>query len=173
MAYDPAAEEKNFADVELEHCFGVELPPQLRRKVKRESTHLTHPSMKSKIILQAASLATLLFMVLHMTSDVIEQAVGHVKYPIPVVVFVVWLYGTLMLSERVSGYIIMLLGGIIGAGMIVVHSPGLVVTNTGGFFAVWILFMVAMLGWFTAILSARALWMVFRTRYRSKRGTRE
>ena len=120
--------------------------------------------MNSKVILRAASLATLLFMVLHMTSDVIEQAVGHVKYPIPVAVFVVWLYGTLMLSERVSGYIIMLLGGIIGAGMIVLHSPGFVVTKTGGFFAVWILFMVATLGWFTAILAARALWTRFRTR---------
>jgi hypothetical protein len=119
--------------------------------------------MNSKVILRFASLATLLFMTLHMTSDVIEQAVGRVKYPIPVVIFVVWLYGTLMLSERVSGYIIMLLGGVIGAGMIVVHSPGLVVTKTGGFFAVWILFMVAMLGWFTAILSARALWMHFRS----------
>jgi len=125
--------------------------------------------MNSKGILRAASLATLLFMVLHMTSDVIEQAVGHVKYPIPVVVFVVWLYGTLMLSERVSGYIIMLLGGLIGALMIVLHSPGTVVTKTGGFFAVWILFMVATLGWFTAILSARALWAVFRSRRSSQR----
>lgn len=125
--------------------------------------------MNSKVILRAASLATLLFMVLHMTSDVIEQAVGHVKYPIPVAVFVVWLYGTLMLSERVSGYIIMLLGGLIGAGMIVIHSPGLVVTKTGGFFAVWILFMVAMFGWFTAILSARALWIHFRSRRSGQR----
>ena len=120
--------------------------------------------MNSKVILRAASLATLLFMVLHMTSDVIEQAVGHVKYPIPVAVFVVWLYGTLMLGERVSGYIIMLLGGVIGAGMIVIHSPGLVVTKTGGFFAVWILFTLATVGWFTAILAARALWMHFRSR---------
>jgi len=120
--------------------------------------------MNSKVILRAASLATLLFMVLHMTSDVVEQAVGHVKYPIPVAVFVVWLYGTLMLSDRVSGYIIMLLGGIIGAGMIVIHSPGLVVTKTGGFFAVWILFMLSMLGYFTAILAARALWMLFRSK---------
>ena len=57
----------------------------------------------------------------HLTDDVLRQAEGSVKYPIPVVVFVVWLYGTLMLSERVSGYIIMLLGGVIAAGMIVVH----------------------------------------------------
>ena len=125
--------------------------------------------MNNKTMLQTASLATLLLMTAHMTSDVIEQALGHVKYPIPVVIFVVWLYATLMLSERVSGYIIMLLGGLIGAGMIVIHSPGLVVTKTGGFLAVWILFALATVGWFTAILAARALWMRFRAG-RSSRG---
>lgn len=125
--------------------------------------------MNSRVILRVASLASLLFMILHMTSDVIEQPLGHVKYPIPVIVFVVWLYATLMLSERVSGYIIMLLGGIIAATMIVLHSPGLVVTKTGGFFAVWILFMLGMLGWFTAILAARALWIALRSRRSTQR----
>ena len=120
--------------------------------------------MNTKVILRTASLVSLLLTIVHLTGDVLEQAPGHVKYPIPVVIFVVWLYGTLMLSERVSGYIIMLLGGIIGAAMIVLHSPGTVVTKSGGFFFVWTLFMLSMTGWFTAILSARALWIVFRSR---------
>lgn len=127
--------------------------------------------MNNKTMLRTASLVTLLLMVVHMTNDVIDQPVGHVKYPIPVAVFVVWLYGTLVLSERVSGYIIMLLGGVIGAGMIVIHSPGTVVTQTGGFFRVWTLFMLGMTGWFTAILAARALWMAFRSRRSSQRAS--
>ena len=121
-------------------------------------------SMNSTVMLRTASLVSLLFTMLHLTSDVLDQPLGHVKYPIPVVIFVVWLYGTLMLSERVSGYVIMLLGGLIAAAMIVLHSPGTVVTKSGGFFFVWTLFLLGMTGWFTAILAARALWMVFRSR---------
>ena len=32
----------------------------------------------------------------HLTDDVVRQAEGAIKFPIPVLVFVVWLYGTLM-----------------------------------------------------------------------------
>ena len=120
--------------------------------------------MNNKTTLQAASLVSLFLMVCHMTSDVIDQPVGHVKYPIPVIVFVVWLYATLMLSESVLGLVIMLLGGLIGAMMIVLHSPGLVVRNSEGYLFVWTLFALATTGWFTAILAARALWLRIRSR---------
>ena len=120
--------------------------------------------MKHKVMLIVASLLSLLLTIVHLTQDVILQAEGHVKYPIPVVVFAVWLYGTLMLSDRVWGYIIMLLGGLIGAGMIIIHSPGLVVGKSGGFFFVWTMFALSTTGWFTMILAARALWTTFRSR---------
>jgi len=120
--------------------------------------------MKHNVVLTVTSLLSLLFMTFHMTHDVIRQAEGSVLYPIPVAVFALWLYGTLMLSDRVSGYIIMLLGGLIGAGMIVVHSRGFVVGNSGGFFFVWTLFAVSTTGWVTMILSARGLWGKFRSR---------
>jgi hypothetical protein len=120
--------------------------------------------MKHNVMLTVASLVTLLLTIVHLTQDVILQAEGHVKYPIPVVVFALWLYATLMLSNRVWGYIIMLLGGLIGAGMIVVHSPGGVVGKSGGFFFVWTLFALSTTGWFTAILSARGIWTTLRSR---------
>jgi len=120
--------------------------------------------MKHNVVLTVTSLLSLLFMTFHMTHDVIRQAEGSVLYPIPVAVFALWLYGTLMLSDRVSGHIIMLLGGLIGAGMIVVHSRGFVVGNSGGFFFVWTLFAVSTTGWVTMILSARGLWRKFRSR---------
>jgi hypothetical protein len=120
--------------------------------------------MKHNVVLIVMSLLSLLFMTFHMTHDVVRQAEGSVLYPIPVVVFALWLYGTLMLSDRVAGYIIMLLGGLIGAGMIVVHSRGFVVGNSGGFFFVWTLFAVSTTGWVTMILSARGLWTKFRSR---------
>jgi len=120
--------------------------------------------MKPSLMLTIASLLSLLLIMFHLTGDVLLQADGAVKFPIPVIVFVVWLYGTLMLSDRLSGYIIMLLGGLIAAAMIVVHSRSGVVHKSGGFFFVWTLFALSATGWFTAILSARGLWLRLRAR---------
>ena len=120
--------------------------------------------MKHNVMLTVASLLSLLLTIIHLTQDVMLQAEGAVKFPIPVVIFAVWLYGTLMLSDRVWGYTIMLLGGLIGAGMITVHSKGLVVSNSDGFFFVWTLFALSTTGWFTAILSARGIWTTLRSR---------
>ena len=120
--------------------------------------------MKRNVMLIVASLLTLLLTIIHLTQDVMRQADGTNKIPIPVVVFAVWLYGTLMLSDRIWGYIIMLLGGLIGAAMIILHSKGGVISNSGGFFFVWTLFALSTTGWFTAILSARGIWTTLRSR---------
>lgn len=120
--------------------------------------------MKPSVLLTVASLLSLLLIMVHLTGDVLLQPEGHVKYPIPVVIFVVWLYGTLMLPDRVAGYIIMLLGGLIAAGMIVVHSRTGVVHQSGGFYFVFTMFALSATGWFTAILAARELWSKLRAR---------
>ena len=120
--------------------------------------------MKPSVMLPVASLITLVLTMCHLTGDVLLQAEGSVLYPIPVVIFAVWLYATLMLPDRVPGYLMMLFGGLIGAGMIVVHSRSGVVHKTGGFFFVWTMFALSATGWFTAILSARGLWLAFRGR---------
>jgi hypothetical protein len=123
--------------------------------------------MKHNVMLTVASLLSLLLTIIHLTQDVMRQADGANMIPIPVVVFAVWLYGTLMLSDRIWGYIIMLLGGLIGAGMIILHSKGGVISNSGGFFFVWTLFALSTTGWFTAILSARSIWTTLRSRRRT------
>jgi hypothetical protein len=120
--------------------------------------------MKHNVVLTVASLLSLLFMTFHLTHDVILKAEGAVRYPIPVLVFALWLYGTLMLSGRVLGYLIMLVGGLFGAAMIIVHSNGFVVAKSGGFFFVWTLFALSTTGWVTMILSARGLWTTLRSR---------
>ena len=119
---------------------------------------------KHQVVLTVVSLLSLLLIMFHLTHDVLYQAEGSVTYPIPVVVFAVWLYGTLMLSERVWGYVIMLLGGLFSAAMIVVHSHGTVVGKSGGFFFVWTLFALSATGWVTMVLAARGLWAAFRAR---------
>ncbi|MES2359346.1 MAG: hypothetical protein V4529_13515 [Gemmatimonadota bacterium] len=120
--------------------------------------------MKPSVMLTVASLLTLLLVMFHLTDDVLLQPDGAVAFPIPVIIFVVWLYGTLMLSDRALGYVIMLLGGLAGAAMIVMHSKGGIVPKNGGFFFVWTLFALSATGWFTAILSARGLWLKLRAR---------
>jgi hypothetical protein len=74
-----------------------------------------------------------------------------------------------MLSGRIPGYVIMFLGGLFSAGMIIVHSHGIVIGKSGGFFFVCTLLALSPTGWVTMILSARGLW----TTYRSRRRTRE
>ena len=124
--------------------------------------------MKHKNMLIVASLLTLLLTIIHLTQDIMYQADRTTMIPIPVVVFAVWLYGTLMLSDRIWGYIIMLLGGLIGAGMIIIHSKGGVISNSRGFFFVWTLYALSTTGWFTAILSARGIWTTLRRSSRSE-----
>jgi len=121
-------------------------------------------------MLIVASLLTLLFTIVHLTQDVMHQPDGTNKIPIPIVIFAVWLYGTLMLSDRILGYIIMLFGGLIGAAMIILHSKGIVISNSGGFFFVWTLFVLSTTGWFTMILAAREIWMTLRSRRRTLPG---
>ena len=120
--------------------------------------------MKRNVLLIVASLITLLLMITHLTQDVMYMPDGTNMIPIPIVVFAVWLCGTLMLSDRIWGYIIMLFGGLIGAAMIIIHSRGWVIGNSHGFFFVWTLFAVSTTGWLTAILSARGLWETLRSR---------
>jgi hypothetical protein len=120
--------------------------------------------MNSRIMLTVTSLLSLLLIMAHLTHDTLLQVVGAVEYPIPVVIFTVWLYGTLMLPDRVPGYVIMFLGGLFSAAMIVVHAKGIAVQKTGGFYFVWTLFALSTTGWFTMILAARGMWLALRAR---------
>jgi hypothetical protein len=127
--------------------------------------------MKHNAMLIVASLLSLLLTITHLTQDVMRQADGTNMIPIPVLIFAVWLYGTLMLSDRLWGYIIMLFGGLIGAAMIILHSRAGVISNSRGFFFVWTLFALSTTGWFTAILSARGIWQTLRSRRAARLGS--
>ncbi|HMI44219.1 MAG TPA: hypothetical protein VK516_11370 [Gemmatimonadaceae bacterium] len=120
--------------------------------------------MKHNVMLTVASLLTLLLTTIRLTQDIMREADGTNMIQIPIVVFAVWLYGTLMLSDRIWGYIIMLFGGLIGAAMIILHSKAGVISNSRGFFFVWTLFALSTTGWFTMILSARGIWTTLRSR---------
>jgi hypothetical protein len=115
-------------------------------------------------MLLIASLLTIIFFTFHFADDIVRGfEPGGIKNVIGVLIVVVWLYGTLVLAERRSGYIIMLLGSILGTGVPVVHmiGSGLVgnkIDPSGVFFWVWTLIVLQVTAIFSLILSARGLW---------------
>jgi hypothetical protein len=122
--------------------------------------------MKQNAVLVVASLLSILLLTLHITDDIVRGISKAEPANIALFVLVVYLYGTLVLHERPSGYIIMLLVGLFAAGMPVLHMRGAryaeVARSAGGFFFVWTLWALGGLGGLTFILSARGLWSLRR-----------
>ena len=116
-------------------------------------------------MLTITSLLSILFTSFHHVDDVVRgMAPGRFSNLIPVLILLVWLYGTLVLAGRRSGYIIMLLGAILGSGVPVVHMMGKglvggrIANSSGIFFWVWTLITLQVTAIFSLILSARGLW---------------
>jgi hypothetical protein len=124
--------------------------------------------MKHTTTLIVASLLSLLLLTLHITDDIVRGISPAESSNIALLVLVVLLYGTLMLPERRSGHVIMLLIGLFAAAMPVMHMRGAhygeIAKSPGGFFFVWTLWALGGLGGFTVILAARGLWDLRRRR---------
>jgi hypothetical protein len=124
--------------------------------------------VKHNVMLTIASLLSILFMTFHLTDDVVRgMAPGGVSNMVGVLILVVWLYGTLVLAERRSGYVIILLGSLLGSVVPVVHMRGAgvggeIAESSGGFFFVWTLIALGVTAIFSVILSARGLWSLRR-----------
>jgi hypothetical protein len=124
--------------------------------------------MKHSTMLTVASLLTLLFLTLHITDDIVRGISKAESSNTALLVLAVFLYGTLVLPERRSGHVITLIIGLIAAAMPVMHMRGAhygeIAASPGGFFFVWVLWVLGGLGGFTVILSARGLWVLRRKR---------
>jgi hypothetical protein len=122
--------------------------------------------MKQQAILVVTSLLSMLLLTLHVTDDIVRGISKAQSSNIALFVLAVLLYGTLVLSERRSGHVIMLLVGLFAAAMPVVHMRGAhypeIAQSPGGFFFVWTLWALGGLGGFTFMLSARGLWSLRR-----------
>ena len=118
--------------------------------------------MKHDAILVVTSLLSLLLLTLHITDDIVRGISKAEPSNIALLVLVVLLYGTLVLPERRSGHVIMLLVGFFAAAMPVIHMRGAhygeIAKSAGGFFFVWTLWALGGLGGLTLILAARGLW---------------
>ncbi|HJP84899.1 MAG TPA: hypothetical protein VJ852_02865 [Gemmatimonadaceae bacterium] len=89
-----------------------------------------------------------------------------------IAILVVWLSGPLVLGARRSGYVLMLITGILGLGILLLHMTGrgLVggrIANTSGqFFWVTTAIMLGVSSSLAAILAAIELWRSLRRRNR-------
>jgi hypothetical protein len=123
--------------------------------------------MKHSVMLTIASLLSVLFLTFHLADDIVRgfEKGGLSNLVGGVLISVVWLYGTTVLAERRSGYIIMFVGSLLSLGVPVIHmkGKGVGVTSSighssGHFFFVWTLIAIGVTGLFSVILSARGLW---------------
>ena len=121
--------------------------------------------MKHSVMLTIASLLSILFFTFHLADDIVRGIEpGRLSNLTAVPIFVFWLYGTLVLAERRSGYVIILLGSIGGSGVTVVHMMGAglvggrIANSSGVFFWVWTLIALGVTAIFSVILSAHGLW---------------
>jgi hypothetical protein len=116
--------------------------------------------MKPNALLTVTSLLSILFASIHVSDDIVRgyDKWGYDKLSF-VLMLVVWLYGTLLLAERRSGRIIMILGGLLAAVMPAVHmrGTGAFVKSSGAFFFIWTLFGLGVMGILSVILAARGL----------------
>jgi hypothetical protein len=118
-------------------------------------------------VLTIMSLLSILFGTFHLADDIARGiSPGGLSNLIVVVISVVWLYGTLVLAGRRSGYVIILVASLLMVVVPIIHMRGVGVgfgtTRSGGFFFVWTLLALGVTALFSVILSARGLWSLRR-----------
>ena len=135
--------------------------------------------MKHSVMLTIASLLSILFLTFHLADDIVRgMEPGTLSTLTAVPILVVWLYGTLVLAERRSGYVIILLGSLLGLVVPVIHMKGAgvgaIAKSSGAFFFIWTLLALGVTALFSVILSARGLWehLLRRTAGQHKQGAR-
>ena len=126
--------------------------------------------MKHAPTLTVTSLLSLLFFTFHLTDDIVRGfEPGGFKNVSPILIGVVWLFGTLVLTGRRSGYIIILLASLLGSLMPLAHMRGVglvggrMANSNGKFFFVWTLLALGMTAAFSVILSVHGLWKLRRS----------
>jgi hypothetical protein len=122
--------------------------------------------MKRNAVLIVTSLLSILLLTLHITDDIVRGISKAESSNTALIVLVILLYGPLVLAGRRSGYVFMLLIGLLAAAMPVMHMRGAhypeIARSSGGFFFVWTLWALGGLGGFTLVESARGLWSLRR-----------
>jgi len=123
-------------------------------------------SIRENVILTITSLLLILLLTFHLADDIVRgYEKGGLSNLTAVPIVVVWLYATLLLAERRSGYIINLLLSLFSLIVPIIHMKGRgiglssrVAGTHGAFFFVWTMIAIGVIGLFSSILCVRGLW---------------
>ena len=126
--------------------------------------------MKYSLAWTIASLLSVLFFTMHLAQDIVRGIEkGDLSNFAAIPMAVLWLSATLLLAERRSGYIIVLLFSILGSGIPVIHMMGKgiglgtrLAKYSGHVWFVWTLIALGVTALFTFILSVHGLWTLCR-----------
>ena len=119
--------------------------------------------MKRHVMLTVTSLVSAVLLALHISQDIVfgfDRAGLNHLFGVGIIVVVVC--GALLLPHRWLGRVIMLLGGVISAGMLPLHMrhglrPEFLQTS-GALLFVWTLYLLGVLGFVSIILAVLELW---------------
>jgi len=127
--------------------------------------------MKHDVTLTITSLLSIVLFTFHFADDIVRgMEEGNLFDYTGVLIVALWLYATLVLAQRRSGLVIILLFSIGAAGIPLIHMRGAglvggdIATSSGVFFWVWTLIALGTTGLVSAVLSARELWSLHRSR---------
>ena len=118
--------------------------------------------MKQIDLLSATSMLSVFLLALHISQDIVfgfdRAGLNHL---VGVAILLVIACGAMLLRERRSGKLIMLLGGVMAAGMLPLHMRnGLrseFLEKDGALLFIWTLYLLGVTGAFSIILAVQAL----------------
>ncbi len=118
--------------------------------------------MKQNRLLAGITLASVVLLALHISQDIIfgfdRAGLNHL---VGVGILLVITCGAVLLPHRRLGQVIMLLGGIVAAGMMPLHMRnGLrpeFLEKAGALLFIWTLYVLGVMGFLSMILAVRAL----------------
>lgn len=118
--------------------------------------------MKPNDLLASLSLASVPLLALHISQDIVfgldRAGLNHL---VGVAILLLVVCGTLLLRNHALGLLIMLLGGVMAAGMLPLHMRnGLrpeFLERSGALLFIWTLYLLGVMGTFTIILAVLTL----------------
>ena len=127
--------------------------------------------MKQTVLLVISSLLTMLLATFHLTDDIMRGfAPGGLSNVAVVLVVTIWLYATLLLAERRSGFATILVLSHLSSGIPIIQMTGKrgitsgIPSSPGAFFFVWTLITLGVTATLSVVLSVRGLWSLQRQR---------
>jgi hypothetical protein len=116
-------------------------------------------------MLKLTSVLSITLAIVHVCDDISRGfEPGGFKNVSGIMIMVVWLYGVLVLNERLLGRIIMLLGSLLGSVMPLAHMRGVgfvggrIANSNGKLFWVWTMYTLGVLSVFSLILIVHGFW---------------